>query len=172
MRHLSPGIIFGPGTINFFILFITGIYYFLVRTLQPQMLQSPEPCRFLICKNKTGTGKENWVGRAKVKKKLYLIQNILVYLISQNLPDPLTVFKNTYYKLVLSSHPGIWIQRKRGCGSRSETLLCTAVWRIHIILIQIRIQSLKKFVMDPDPDQTLIRIWIQAKKDSAPGKSE
>ena len=38
-----------------------------------------------------------------------------------------------------------------------------AVWRIRIILIQIRIQDVKKFVTDPDPGRTLIRIRIQAK---------
>ena len=33
--------------------------------------------------------------------------------------------------------------------------------RICIILIQIRIQDVKKFVTDPDPGQTLIRIRIR-----------
>ena len=33
-------------------------------------------------------------------------------------------------------------------------------------MIQIRIQDLKKFVTDPDPNKTLIRIRIQTKKDS------
>ena len=40
-------------------------------------------------------------------------------------------------------------------GSRS------AVWRIRISLIRIRIQDVKKFVTDPDPGRTLIRIWSQ-----------
>ena len=63
-------------------------------------------------------------------------------------------------------------------GSASATLLIPhlytqrwAVLRIRKILIQIR--GLKKFVTDPDPDRTLIRIKsktvrIQAKKDSVP----
>ena len=34
---------------------------------------------------------------------------------------------------------------------------------IRIILIRIRIQDVKKLVTDPDPGQTLIRLWIQAK---------
>ena len=32
--------------------------------------------------------------------------------------------------------------------------------RIILIRIQIRIQDVKKFVTDPDPGRTLIRIWI------------
>ena len=39
-----------------------------------------------------------------------------------------------------------------------------AVWRIRIILIRIRTQDVKKFVADPDPGRTLIRIRIQAKR--------
>ena len=40
-----------------------------------------------------------------------------------------------------------------------------AVWQIRIILIRIRIQmqDVKKFVTDPDPGGTLIRIRIQGK---------
>ena len=38
------------------------------------------------------------------------------------------------------------------------------MWRIRIILTRIRSQDAKKFVMDPEPDRTLIRIQIQTKK--------
>ena len=41
---------------------------------------------------------------------------------------------------------------------------------MRIILIQIRIQDLQKFISDPDLDRTLIRIRIHAKKDSVHGK--
>ena len=58
-----------------------------------------------------------------------------------------------------------------------------AVWRIRILLIRIRIQDLKKnhygsgsrpnFDMDLDQGKTIrIQIWIQAKKDSGPAKSQ
>ena len=43
-----------------------------------------------------------------------------------------------------------------------------AVLRIRIKMI--RIQDRKKIVTDPEPDRTLIRIRIQAKNDSVPGK--
>ena len=48
-------------------------------------------------------------------------------------------------------------------SSAGSKLQKAAVWRIRIILIRIRIQEVKKFVTDPDPGQTLIRIRIQAK---------
>ena len=38
-----------------------------------------------------------------------------------------------------------------------------AVLRFCIIFIRIWIQDVNKFVMDPDPGRTLLRIWIQAK---------
>ena len=43
---------------------------------------------------------------------------------------------------------------------RQSCRFCHSVW--HPVL-RIRIQELKKFVTDPDPDRTLIRFWIQAK---------
>ena len=52
-----------------------------------------------------------------------------------------------------------------------------AVWgilRIILIWIRIWIQDVKNMIcmnLDMDPDRTLIRIQIQAKKDSVPGKS-
>ena len=57
-----------------------------------------------------------------------------------------------------------WI-RIRNPDFDSSTIrnMSPSVWWIHIILIRIRIQDVKKFVADPEPGLTLVRIRIQAK---------
>ena len=56
-----------------------------------------------------------------------------------------------YFALLIFASVSLRFASKRNEGTAYALVHLSAVWRIRIILIRIRIQDVKKFVTDPDP---------------------